>query len=87
MPFTTPEPAAEFRDLTEAYLQDETACVSKLADTVRRSPGAQAAIQKQAATLTDGLLEDAKHLSAVDAFLNAYTLSSEEGVLLMRLAE
>lgn len=87
MPFSEPQSAPPFHTLTQAYLRDETTCVRKLVEVARLSPNAQSAIQSQAATLTHGLLDDAKHLSAVDAFLNAYTLSSEEGVLLMRLAE
>lgn len=87
MPFTEPAPTPDFRALTEAYLRDETDCVRALSQSTKLSPSTKDSIQEQAATLTLGLLEDAKHLSAVDAFLNAYTLSSEEGVLLMRLAE
>jgi len=87
MPFSEPKPALPSDALTETYLCDETTCVRMLVEGVQLSPKAQSTIQTQAATLTRGLLEDAKHLSAVDAFLNAYTLSSEEGVLLMRLAE
>lgn len=87
MAFSEISARSDFTHLSKAYLCDETELASTLADQIGLSAGGRAAIQKIAADLTQGLLEDAKRPSAVDAFLNEYTLSSAEGVLLMRLAE
>ena len=87
MPFSEIIQPTDFADLNDAYLRDETNLAKSLAEMAALSPPDRSAIQSSAADLTRTLLEDAKRPSAVDAFLNEYTLSSEEGVLLMRLAE
>ena len=85
MPFSEIIESSEFAHFNEAYLCDETQLTEALANAV--SVKADTEIRQTAANLTHGLLEDAKHPSAVDAFLDEYTLSSDEGILLMRLAE
>ena len=87
MPFSTHGSTDRFKPLNDAYLTDETDLVTRLAEAVNLIPGAHQDVQSLASKLTHGLLDDARHLSAVDAFLNEYELSSQEGVLLMRLAE
>lgn len=87
MPFSEVHQSTNFNRLSRAYLCDETNLTASLAKTANLSASATAEIQNAAANLTRALLEDAKRPSAVDAFLNEYTLSSEEGILLMRLAE
>ena len=87
MPFSETDQTPDFDALSAAYLRPEPECVADLAEIAEQSTASRRETQALAATLTYGLLEDAKRLSAVDAFLNAYSLSSDEGVLLMRLAE
>ena len=87
MPFSEICEPSEFARLGDAYLCDETQLAELLADDLSLSSKARSEIHKTAANLTGGLLEDAARPSAVDAFLNEYTLSSDEGILLMRLAE
>ncbi len=87
MPFSDIIPPIDFAELNDAYLLDETHLTQSLAERAALSPSDRSAIQSSAADLTRALVEDAKRSSAVDAFLNEYTLSSEEGILLMRLAE
>ncbi|MEM7458806.1 MAG: L-glutamate gamma-semialdehyde dehydrogenase, partial [Pseudomonadota bacterium] len=87
MPFSEPRSQDQFTLLSDAYLADETELTAQLAETLRSSPKVQAERQALATDLTHGLLDDANKLSAVDAFLSEYELSSDEGVILMRLAE
>ncbi|MEP1142268.1 MAG: bifunctional proline dehydrogenase/L-glutamate gamma-semialdehyde dehydrogenase PutA [Henriciella sp.] len=87
MPFSHPHSDALFKRLTDTYLADESSLTAELAQTTILPQQDRAAIDQHARQLTEGLLEDAKSLSAVDAFLEEYSLSSDEGTLLMRLAE
>eukprot|EP00903_Cladosiphon_okamuranus_P002610 g2608.t1 len=67
--------------------QDEAPLARQLADQAQLDQDARKQIQATAKTLTQGLLLDAQRPSVVDAFLSEFTLGSEEGILLMRLAE
>ena len=83
----TPPAAPQFDALADAYLTDETALARHLAAASQLSAADRETILADARVLAAQLREDAKSPSVVDAFLQEYTLSSEEGVLLMRLAE
>lgn len=87
MPFSLASPDVKFADLTSAYLADETTLSRQLAELARCEADQTRAIEERATDLTSGLLKDAAAPSPVDAFLQEYSLSSEEGILLMRLAE
>lgn len=87
MPFSEIHQSTNSEMLSSAHLCDETKLTASLAKIANLSASATSETQTTAADLTRTLIEDAKRPSAVDAFLNEYTLSSEEGVLLMRLAE
>ncbi|MEL7109128.1 MAG: L-glutamate gamma-semialdehyde dehydrogenase [Pseudomonadota bacterium] len=87
MPFGQPPSPIKFESLSAAYLQDEASLTQSLARDTRLDAAARARIQEIAAELTTGLLADAAKPSVVDAFLAEFTLGSEEGILLMRLAE
>ncbi|MEO1188030.1 MAG: L-glutamate gamma-semialdehyde dehydrogenase, partial [Pseudomonadota bacterium] len=87
MPFSQPVSMDRLHTLAEAYLADETVLATRLADSLVAANEQQNQIRALAKDLAQGLLNDANDLSSVDAFLNEYELSSEEGVLLMRLAE
>jgi len=82
-PARTPQRAA----ITELWLADETVAVNRLlAIAGLPAERAQAAVKQAAGWVTRvrGLKETQ---SALDAFMREYDLSSEEGVLLMCLAE
>ena len=87
MPFSLASPDAKFADLTSTYLADETLLARHLADQAKYNADETRAIEARASELTAGLLKDAATPGPVDAFLQEYSLSSEEGILLMRLAE
>jgi RHH-type proline utilization regulon transcriptional repressor/proline dehydrogenase/delta 1-pyrroline-5-carboxylate dehydrogenase len=87
MPFSPPPDPANFSSLTDAYLADESALTRHLAQLARCPADQTEAITARATDLTAGLLQDTAKPAMVDAFLQEYSLSSEEGVLLMRLAE
>ncbi len=69
------------------YLGDEEQIVTALADRARLGPDQQRRIAAQAAQLVQGVRENQKERSGLDAFLRQYDLSSQEGVILMCLAE
>ncbi|MEM7329671.1 MAG: L-glutamate gamma-semialdehyde dehydrogenase [Pseudomonadota bacterium] len=87
MPYSEPYSNNRFTPLSTAYIADENELAARLAASVRPAPELRHAQEVRARHLTQGLLNDARTLSTVDAFLAEYELSSEEGVLLMRLAE
>ena len=87
MPFGHSPTPLTFDALCASYLQDEAHLARQLADQAQLDQDARKQIQATAKTLTQGLLMDAQRPSVVDAFLSEYTLGSEEGILLMRLAE
>ena len=87
MPFSPPPDPAKFSRLTDAYLADERELTRHLASLARCPADQTETITARATDLTAGLLQDTAKPAMVDAFLQEYSLSSEEGVLLMRLAE
>ena len=69
------------------YLGDEEKIVTELVERARLSPESQRRITQRARSLVDGVRENQKERSGLDAFLQQYDLSSQEGVILMCLAE
>jgi RHH-type transcriptional regulator, proline utilization regulon repressor / proline dehydrogenase / delta 1-pyrroline-5-carboxylate dehydrogenase len=69
------------------YLGDEEQIVRRLADLARVSPEQQARIATRAQQLVEGVRTDQTKRTGLDAFLRKYDLSSQEGVILMCLAE
>ncbi len=73
--------------LRESYLRDETEALRELQPEARLAPEAAARVQARAR----GLVEQVRAMQKVDAgmqsFLREYDLSSQEGVLLMCVAE
>lgn len=70
-----------------AYLEDETSCLEKLVKLAEFSPEIQAAIAKTAEDLVRSIRDVPKNKSNLEAFLQEYDLSSQEGIALMCLAE
>ncbi|HEY0681819.1 MAG TPA: bifunctional proline dehydrogenase/L-glutamate gamma-semialdehyde dehydrogenase PutA [Steroidobacter sp.] len=69
------------------YLGDEEHLVRVLADAARVSDGQRATIASRAQALVEGVRNHQARRSGLDAFLRKYDLSSQEGVILMCLAE
>jgi RHH-type transcriptional regulator, proline utilization regulon repressor / proline dehydrogenase / delta 1-pyrroline-5-carboxylate dehydrogenase len=69
------------------YLGDEEQLVRELADRARLAPAQQRSIVERATRLVEGVRKHQIKRSGLDAFLRQYDLSSQEGVILMCLAE
>jgi len=73
--------------ITAAYLRDETEALEELLAQARVAPDEQARIQAVAVELVQRTRLRAADPAMVEAFMREYDLSSEEGVLLMCVAE
>jgi len=80
MPFTT-------QNLDDLYLADEGQLVRQLAEAADPGEKGRERIQKTAAQLVRAVRSNKAKEGGIDAFLQQYDLSSEEGVLLMCIAE
>jgi RHH-type transcriptional regulator, proline utilization regulon repressor / proline dehydrogenase / delta 1-pyrroline-5-carboxylate dehydrogenase len=69
------------------FLADEEAIVRRLANAARMSPADAAQVQATAVRLVQEVRRAPAAKSGLDAFLRQYDLSSQEGVILMCLAE
>jgi RHH-type transcriptional regulator, proline utilization regulon repressor / proline dehydrogenase / delta 1-pyrroline-5-carboxylate dehydrogenase len=69
------------------YLVDEAPLVRDLAGIARVDEQAAASIRATAARLVESVRRNRTRVSGLDAFLQQYDLSSQEGVVLMCLAE
>ena len=83
-----PAPGDPLRSaITGAWLRDEDAAVGALLQSARLDPEARATILDHAAALVESVRARAGEQTAVESFMRQYDLSSEEGVLLMCVAE
>ncbi|HRQ35741.1 MAG TPA: bifunctional proline dehydrogenase/L-glutamate gamma-semialdehyde dehydrogenase, partial [Chiayiivirga sp.] len=73
--------------LTPLYAIDEGTHLAALLDKARVDAATQTAIQSTAERLVVRVREKAEDQGAIEAFMREYDLSSEEGVLLMCVAE
>ncbi|MCH8070836.1 MAG: bifunctional proline dehydrogenase/L-glutamate gamma-semialdehyde dehydrogenase PutA [Proteobacteria bacterium] len=78
---------APLDNISRRYLADEHALVTELAEEADVGELAREKIQATAATLVRAVRKHAANESGIDAFLQQYDLSSEEGILLMCIAE
>ena len=78
---------APLDNISRRYLADEHALVTELAEEADVGELAREKIQATAATLVRAVRKHAGNESGIDAFLQQYDLSSEEGILLMCIAE
>lgn len=69
------------------YLADEEQLVAHLVDRARLSEAMRARVTERARKLVQGVREHRVAKSGLDAFLRQYDLSTQEGVILMCLAE
>ncbi len=75
------------RAISQNYLLDEESATRGLLEKLTLSAPQLAEIQKRAIGIVDGVRSRRDEQTALDAFMHEYDLSSEEGVLLMCLAE
>ena len=91
MNFLHNQPAANagpLRDaITNAYLRDETECVSSLLAALDISHDKQQRIHARAHALVDRVRLKGRQAKGFEAFIQEYDLSSAEGLMLMCLAE
>jgi RHH-type proline utilization regulon transcriptional repressor/proline dehydrogenase/delta 1-pyrroline-5-carboxylate dehydrogenase len=73
--------------INDDFLGDEESIVRRLADVARLEPGEVETVLAMARRLVEGVRKAPKSKSGLDAFLRQYDLSSQEGVILMCLAE
>jgi RHH-type proline utilization regulon transcriptional repressor/proline dehydrogenase/delta 1-pyrroline-5-carboxylate dehydrogenase len=73
--------------INDLYLADEAALVRELTDAADAGEAMRAKIQETAAQLVRAVRENKAREGGLDAFLQQYDLSSQEGVLLMCIAE
>ncbi|WP_282268134.1 bifunctional proline dehydrogenase/L-glutamate gamma-semialdehyde dehydrogenase PutA [Stenotrophomonas sp. PS02298] len=90
-PLLTPElppaPSALRQAITDAWLKDEASHVRELLEQARLPAAEQAQVQATAADLVRRVRARSKNQGAIEAFMRQYDLGSEEGVLLMCVAE
>lgn len=85
---STPPPHPVLRRaISEAFLADETACVESLLHDLSIDDERHARIQTRARDLVTAVRVRQGKEGLLDAFLHEYDLSSQEGVVLMCLAE
>ncbi|HEY8102043.1 MAG TPA: bifunctional proline dehydrogenase/L-glutamate gamma-semialdehyde dehydrogenase PutA [Burkholderiaceae bacterium] len=73
--------------ITHAYRRDEREAVRWLLTQIKNDPGSQQAAQSLARKLVETLRAERSKASGVDALMHEYSLSSDEGIALMCLAE
>ncbi len=73
--------------ISQAFIADETAAVQALLPEAEVDAEANARIAKCARALVIAVREQSRTREGLDAFMHEYDLSSEEGVILMCLAE
>ncbi len=80
-------PSAERAAITAAWVRDETAHVRSMLETARLPEADRLAVQSSAAELVNRVRARSQDQGAIEAFMRQYDLGSEEGVLLMCVAE
>ena len=78
---------APLDDVNRRYLADEQSLVTELAEEADVGQSARDKIRETAAALVRAVRKHAANEGGIDAFLQQYDLSSEEGILLMCIAE
>jgi RHH-type proline utilization regulon transcriptional repressor/proline dehydrogenase/delta 1-pyrroline-5-carboxylate dehydrogenase len=86
-PELEPAPDAAHARMTAAYCRDETQAVDELIAQAALPPAERDLVLARATELVARVRAKAHEQSAVESFMREYDLSSEEGVLLMCVAE
>jgi RHH-type transcriptional regulator, proline utilization regulon repressor / proline dehydrogenase / delta 1-pyrroline-5-carboxylate dehydrogenase len=79
--------AQQFKAISSHLFADETALVKSLASKARLSPEQERRVAENARRLVAAVRAKRHAQGGIDAFMQQYSLSSEEGVVLMCLAE
>ena len=79
------EPA--YRGVLETYRCDEATQINRLLEIARLSTHTSRRVEAEAGKLVQAVRKKNAHGSGIDAFMHEYELSSQEGVVLMCLAE
>nr|WP_070958734.1 L-glutamate gamma-semialdehyde dehydrogenase [Hyphomonas sp. Mor2] len=87
MAFSDAPSNPHFAPLASTYLADEHHLAKTLAGAAALTDSDRTSIRDTATGMATSLRAAARKPSVVDAFLQEYSLSSSEGILLMRLAE
>jgi len=74
-------------EINTHYLMDESVCVTNLLAKAINADHLQHTIEFRARDLVDEVRDNQKNKGTIEAFIHEYNLSSEEGVVLMCLAE
>ncbi|MFC4728386.1 bifunctional proline dehydrogenase/L-glutamate gamma-semialdehyde dehydrogenase PutA [Coralloluteibacterium thermophilus] len=86
-PELPPPPGPLRRAITDAWLRDEAEHLDMLLGEAALPPDERAAVRAQAEDLVTRVRLRAQDQGAIEAFMRQYDLGSEEGVLLMCVAE
>ena len=82
------QPASPGRESLRAhYLRDEAQALAQLLPLARLAPSAESAVQSRARSLVERVRSMQESHGGMQSFLREYDLSSQEGVLLMCVAE
>ena len=73
--------------MNEFYLKDETLVVNEMLKLAELPKAAQERVQERAKLLVESVRSNQSKKAGIEAFLQQYDLSSEEGIILMCLAE
>jgi len=84
---TFPEISTVDKNLIQAYRQDETEVVEFLLNEAQLPPLALSRVRTQAEKLVSAVRHNRFNEGTLDSFMYEYDLSSEEGIILMCLAE
>ena len=76
-----------YRAVLERYRCNEANQVNRLIEIARLAPHTNRRVESDAARLVQAVRKKNSHGSGIDAFMHEYELSSQEGVVLMCLAE
>ncbi|MEN7342365.1 MAG: bifunctional proline dehydrogenase/L-glutamate gamma-semialdehyde dehydrogenase PutA [Pseudomonadota bacterium] len=73
--------------INDLYLADEATCVRALLEIAAQADADTRSVQSKAASLVERVRQQNDARSGLDAFLQKYDLSSQEGIMLMCIAE
>ncbi len=73
--------------INHAYRQDELTLITELLDHASLTETQTLKVREQASKLVEQVRQDRKKSTGIDSFLSQYSLSSDEGIAMMCLAE
>src|SRR3989338_2134764 len=84
---TLPSQSPEQKKITDYYYADESHCIQALAEKLSVLANHDHDIEKIAIDLVNTVRSDKKSQTHIEALMSEYDLSSDEGIVLMCLAE